>query len=95
MLVDTDAIHTFGASCSAHAADLTAASTALTSLTGADAITALGPVGACFLAALEDAATTAAHAITALSADLGAAHSVSGAVADAYADADHRGSHLL
>ncbi len=94
MLVDTDAIRTLGTSCSIQAADLSAAATALTSVTG-ESTTAFGSVGAGFLTALEDAATAAAQAITALSADLAAAHSVSGVVADAYGDADHRGSRLL
>ena len=95
MLVDTDAIRALGAACSAQAADLSAAATALASLPGPDAAAALGPVGAGFVAALDDAATAHAQAITALSADAASAHPVSAAVADAYADADHRGSRLL
>ncbi len=66
MLVDTDAIRAFGAACSAQAADLSAAATALASLPGPDAAAALGPVGAGFVAALDDAATAHAQAITAL-----------------------------
>ena len=57
MLVDTDAIRALGAACSDQAADLSAAAAALTSLPGPDATAAFGPVGAGFLAALDDAAT--------------------------------------
>ena len=95
MFVDPDAIRALGAACSAHAAELSAAAAALTSLPGPDATAAFGPVGAAFLAALDDAATAEAQAIAALSADLASAHPVSGPVADAYADADRRGSRLL
>jgi hypothetical protein len=95
MLVDTDTIRALGAACSAQADDLSAAAAALTSLMGPDATAAFGPVGARFLAALEDAATAHAQAITTLSADVASAHPVSGAVVDAYADADQRGSRLL
>ena len=65
------------------------------SLPGPDAAAAFGPVGADFLATLADAAAAEARAITALSEDLAAARSASGGVADAYADADQRGSRLL
>ena len=95
MLVDTDAIRALGTACSNQAADLSAAAAALKDLPGPDAIAAFGPVGARFVAALDDAATAHAQAITALSADVASAHPVSAAVADAYADADQRGSRLL
>ena len=95
MLVDTDAIRALGTACSNQASDLSAAAAALKDLPGPDAIAALGPVGARFVAALDDAATAHARAITALSADVASAHPVSAAVADAYADADQRGSRLL
>ena len=95
MLVDTDAIRALGAACSAQADDLSAAAAALKSLPGPDAAAAFGPVGAGFLAALADAVAAEARAITALGDDLASAHSVSGAVAEAYADADRRGSRLL
>ena len=62
---------------------------------GPGAAAAFGPVGARFLATLSDAVTAEARAIAALSEDLASAHSVSGVVADAYADADRRGSRLL
>ncbi len=95
MLVDTDAIRALGTACSNQAADLSAAAAALKDLPGPDAIAAFGPVGARFVAALDDAATAYAQTITALSADVASAHPVSAAVADAYADADQRGSRLL
>ena len=95
MLVDTNAIHALGADCSAQADDLSTAAAALQALPGADASAAFGPVGAGFLAALADTVAAEARAITVLSADLASAHSASGAVADAYTDADQRGSRLL
>jgi hypothetical protein len=95
MLVETDAIRALGAACSAQAADLSSAATVLGSLLGPDTTVAFGPVGARFVAALDDAAMAHARAITALCADVASAHPVSAAVADAYADADQRGSRLL
>jgi hypothetical protein len=95
MLVDTDAIRALGPACSSQADDLAAAATALTSLPDPDAVAAFGPVGADFLAALADAATAEAQAIRALSANLASAHPACGAVADAYAAADHHNSRLL
>lgn len=95
MLVDTNAIHAFGTHCSSQADDLFTAAAALKSLPGPYAAAAFGSVGAGFLAALADAAAAEAMAIAALGEDLTSAHSVSGVVADAYADADRRGSRLL
>ncbi|OBK71143.1 hypothetical protein [Mycobacterium sp. 1274761.0] len=95
MLVDTHAIHTLGADCSNHSDDLSVAATTLSSLPGAGAATAFGPVGAAFLAVLADAVMVEARAVAALSEDLASAHGKSGALADAYAAADRRGSHLL
>jgi len=95
MLVDTDAIRALGAACSAQADDMSAVAAALKSLPGPAATAAFGPVGAGFLAALADAAAAEARAITALGTDLASAHSVSGSVADAYADADRHNSRLL
>lgn len=95
MLVDTDAIRALGTVCSSHVADLSDAAATLASLPGPEATAAFGPVGAAFIAALQEAATVLAKAIAALSFDLGSADSVSGAVADMYADADRRGSRLL
>jgi Excreted virulence factor EspC, type VII ESX diderm len=95
MLVDTDAIRALGAAFSSQADELSAAATALKSLPGPDATAAFGPIGSGFLATLAEAAAAEARAITALSADVASAHPVSAAVADAYADADRRGSRLL
>jgi hypothetical protein len=95
MFVDTNAIHALGLDCSTHADDLSAAAAAMKSLPGAAAAAAFGPVGAGFLAALTDAVTAEARAIVALSANLASARSAIGVVADAYADADRRGSRLL
>jgi hypothetical protein len=95
MLVDTDAIRTLGTDCATQAEALSAAAAALKSLPGPDAAAAFGPVGAAFFTTLADAVTAEARTIAALSEDLASAHSVSGVVADAYADADRRGSRLL
>jgi hypothetical protein len=95
MFVDTNAISALGLDCSTHADDLSAAAAAMKSLPGAAACTAFGPVGAGFLEALTDAVMAEARAIVALSEDLGSAHSATGVVAAAYADADRRGSRLL
>ena len=95
MLVETNAIRALGKDCSSQADVLSTAATALTSLLGPDTAAAFGPVGARFLATLADAATAEARAVTALVDKLANARSVSGVVADAYDDADHRGSRLL
>jgi Excreted virulence factor EspC, type VII ESX diderm len=95
MLVDTDAVRTLGAACSAQADDLSAAATALKSLPGPDMTAAFGPIGAAFVAALADAAAAEAQAITALSDNLASAHPASNAVADAYAETDRHNSRLL
>ena len=95
MLVDTNAIRALGSDCSARADDLSTAAAALKSVPGPDAAAAFGPVGAKFLATLAEVAAAEARAIAALGEDLASAHSVSGGVADSYADADRRGSHLL
>ena len=89
MFADTDAIRTFGAANSAQAADLSALVAALTSLPAASA-SAMGPVGARFLAALADAATDASRAVAALSDRLEAGHVTARASAAAYENADHQ-----
>lgn len=48
-----------------------------------------------FLATLTDAVTVEAQAVAALGAGLASAQSRTGMVADAYIDADRRGSRLL
>jgi hypothetical protein len=95
MLVDTDAVRGLGAHCCAQADDLSAAGAALVSVPGPGTAAAFGPVGAGFLAAFCDTVLAQARAIAALSDDLASACSASGLVADAYADADHRGSLVL
>jgi hypothetical protein len=95
MLVDTNAIRALGAHCTKRADDLSSAAATLDSLPGAGAAAAFGPVGARFLAALADATAAEARAIATLGENLSAAFSRAGAVADAYTDADRRGSHLL
>jgi hypothetical protein len=95
MFVDTNAIHALGTDYSSNADGLSMAAAALASLPGPDAATALGPVGTGFLTALADAIAAEARAIAALGEDLASAQSVAGVVADAYADADRRGSRLL
>lgn len=95
MLVDTNAIHALGTHCSTQADDLFTAAAVLKSLPGPGAAAVFGSVGAAFLATLADAAAAEAMAIATLGEDLMSAHSASGVVADAYADADRRGSRLL
>jgi hypothetical protein len=95
MLVDTNAIRALGTDCLKQADDLSAAAAALKSLPGPGATAAFGPVGAGFLATLADAVVLEARAVIALSEDLASAQGKSGALADAYAAADRRGSHLL
>lgn len=95
MLVDTDAIRALGAHCSNQADDLSAAAGALTGLPGPDAAAAFGPVGARFLATLADAIAGEARTVASLSEELASARWRTGVVADAYTDADRRGSRLL
>ncbi|MDX1886333.1 type VII secretion target [Mycolicibacterium sp. 120270] len=95
MLVDTDAVRALGAHCSNQADDLSTAVAALTALPGPDAVAAFGPIGARFLATLADAIATEARAIAVLGEDLASARSRTDSAADAYADADRRGSRLL
>ncbi len=95
MLVDTDAIRALGAACSSQADDLSVAADALKSLPGPDASAAFGPVGSAYLATLADVAAAEAKAIMALSDNMAAAHPVSAAVADAYANTDQHNSRLL
>jgi prophage DNA circulation protein len=90
MLADTDAIRALGSASSAHAADLAAVASTLSSLPGPALATAFGPVGARFLAALADATAREARAVTALSDSVAAACPTAYATATAYGDADHR-----
>ena len=95
MLVDTNAIHALGTDCCARADELSTATDTLARVPGPGAVAALGFVGERFAAALTDAVAVEARAIAVLSEDLASAHSVSGIVAGAYADADRHGSRLL
>lgn len=95
MLVDTNAVHALGTHCSNQADDLFTTAAALKALPGPDAAAAFGPVGARFLASLTDAIATEVRAIAALADELTSAQTRTGLVADAYVDADRRGSSLL
>jgi hypothetical protein len=95
MFVDTNAISALGTDCSAHADDLSSAAAVLKALPGAGAAAAFGPVGAGFLAALADAVAIETRAVLKLGDDLASAQSTTGVVAQAYSDADRRGSQLL
>jgi len=95
MFVDTYAIRALSTDFSTHADDLSTTAAELTSLPGAGAAAAFGPVGAGFLAALADAVTAEARAIAALSEQLASGHSVAAVAAEAYDDADRHGSRLL
>lgn len=95
MLVDTNALHALGSHCSKQADDLSTARAALSALPGADAVAAFGPIGARFLATLADAIAAEARTIAVLGEELASARSRTEAAADAYTDADRRGSRLL
>jgi hypothetical protein len=95
MLVDTDAVRAFGAACSSHADHLSAAATAMNAIPGPDAAAAFGPVGDVFLALLAEAVSAESRAISALNASMDHGSSISGGIADAYAETDQRNSRLL
>jgi hypothetical protein len=95
MLVDTNAVHALGTHCSNQSDDLFAAAAVLKALPGPDAAAAFGPVGGRFLATLADAIISEVRAVAALADDLASAHTRTGLVADAYVDADRRGSSQL
>jgi hypothetical protein len=95
MHVDTNAVRALGTHCSNQADDLSTAAAAMKSLPGPDTAAVYGPVGARFLATLADAIAAESRAIAALGEDLASARSRTGVAADAYADADQRGSRLL
>jgi hypothetical protein len=88
MFADTDAIRALGAANSAHAADLAAVATALSSMP--DAADALGPVGARFVAALADATAEASRAVSSLADRLAAGCRTAHGSAAAYENADDR-----
>jgi hypothetical protein len=90
MFADTDAIRAFGAANSAHAADLAAVATALSSIPDAAAYAMLGPVGTRFLAALADVAVHSSKAVAALSERLEFGDRTAHASAAAYENADQQ-----
>ena len=90
MLADTDAIRALGSANSAHADDLAAVASTLSSLPNPATALMFGAVGARFLAALAEATTSEAGAVAALSGSVSAACTTANASAIAYDDADHR-----
>ena len=95
MLADTDAIRALGSASSAHADDLAAVASTLSSLPDAATASMFGPVGARFLAALADAAASEARAVAALSDSVSAACTTAHASATGYDDADQRVGGLI
>jgi hypothetical protein len=88
MFADPDAVRAFGAASSAHAADLSAIASTLSSLPIAAVATAMGPVAARFVAAFAEAAARESHAVTALRGSVSAAGTAAYASATAYEAAD-------
>lgn len=84
MFADTDAIRALGSANSAHAADLVAVAATLSSLPSL----ALGPVGARFLSALEDAAADGSRTAVALSERLAGSTATAYTAAAVYENAD-------
>lgn len=84
MFADTDAIRALGTASATHAADLADVAAVLASLPPPN----LGPVGARFMAALEQAAADGARTLAALSERLAATNTTAYAAAAAYDDAD-------
>jgi hypothetical protein len=90
MLADTDAIRALGSAALSHAADLAAVASTLSALPDPATASMFGAVGARFLAALADATTNEARAVTALSDRVSAACATANASANSYDDADER-----
>ncbi|MGE2726663.1 type VII secretion target [Mycolicibacterium pulveris] len=84
MRADTDTIRALGSATDTHAAELADVAAALASLPPPN----LGPVGARFLAALEQAAADGAHTLAALSERLASAGHTARSAAAAYDAAD-------
>ncbi|CAN3127667.1 ESX-1 secretion-associated protein [Mycobacterium sp. smrl_JER01] len=82
LAADTASIRAYGADCTAHAAALDAATTRLSA--AADAPTALGPVGARFVAALAQAAREQARELGRLGAAMAAGGATASDAAHAY-----------
>ncbi|HKP44940.1 hypothetical protein [Mycobacterium sp.] len=90
MFADTDAVRAFGAANSAHAADLSAIASTLSSLPIGAVATIMGPVAARFVAALADAASRESHAVAALRDSVSAAGTTARSSAAGYEAADQR-----
>jgi hypothetical protein len=90
MFADTDAVRAFGRANSAHADDLSAIASTLSSLPIAAVATVMGPIAAGFIAALAEAAGRESRAVAALADSVSAAGATSHASAMAYEAADHR-----
>jgi hypothetical protein len=95
MHVDTNAVRALGAHCSDQADDLSTAAAALKPLPGPDAAAAFGSVGSRFLATLSDAIATEVRAVATLGEEVASMRPRTAVVADAYTEADRRGSRLL
>jgi hypothetical protein len=90
MFADTDAVRAFGAANSAHADDLSAIASTLSSLPTAAVATVMGPVAARFVAALTEAAIRESRAVAALAEGASAAATTARSSAAAYDAADLR-----
>jgi hypothetical protein len=90
MLADTEAIRAFGRAGAGHTADLTSLAATASTVPGAAAATALGPVGTRFLAALADAVGDVSRAVAALGDNAATVDNTSAATAAAYDEADRR-----
>ncbi|MDV3130086.1 hypothetical protein M1247_34645 [Mycobacterium sp. 21AC1] len=93
LLADTAAIRTLGRDYTAHAAELAAVAVTLRSVPLP--ATALGPVGAVFVAALTDAVAEQSDAVGALEVDARAGGSAAGFTAAGYDAAVYRAAGLL
>jgi hypothetical protein len=95
MLAYTDAIRALGFASSAHAADLAAVASTLSSLPDPATSSMFGAVGARFLAALAEATTIEAQAVAALRDRVSAACTTAHSSAAGYADADHHAGRVI
>ncbi|MGX9790198.1 hypothetical protein [Mycobacterium sp. MMS18-G62] len=90
MFADTDAVRAFGAAISAHAADLSAIASTLSTLPTAAIATVMGPVAAPFVAALAEAVARESRAVSVLADRVSAGGATAHSSAAAYEAADHR-----
>jgi hypothetical protein len=89
MLADTSAIHAFGVAQTRHAADLAAITARLASASECCS-SALGPVGARFLAALTEAVALEARLVAGLGERMAAAGTAAHSNAEAYGASERR-----